>query len=186
MAAMPKDAAILVIGAGPIGAGVALFARLLGARHVVVSERSAARRQLALDMGATEIVDPTVEDVAARFATIAGRTPQIVFECVGVRGLLQQAIQFAGRRGRVVVAGVCFGDDTIIPLVALSKEISVQFTQCYSERNFAEVIDAVAQGEVNPRPMHSDTIGFAEVPRTFEALRTAVGQCKVLIDPSRI
>jgi len=185
MAPVRPGAAVLVIGAGPIGAGVTLFARMQGARHVVVSERSAERRALALECGATAVIDPDAEDVAARFAALAGKRPEIVFECVGVPGLLQQAVALAGMRGRVVVAGVCFGEDRLTPITGLMKEVSIQFSQCYTEADFAAVIDAVARGEARPQPMHSRTVGFADLPATFEALRNNPKACKVLIDPKQ-
>lgn len=183
LASMPKGASVLVLGAGPIGAAVALFARLGGARHVVVSERSDVRRQRALNVGATAVIDPLGENVGERFRALTGRAPEIVFECVGVPGLIQEAIALAGVRGRVLVAGVCFGDDTINPLTAFANEVSLQFSQCYTEANFAQVIDLIAKGDAKVRPLHTETISFAQLPDTFEALRTAVGQCKVLIDP---
>ena len=185
LAAISRGESVLVIGAGPIGAGVTLFARLAGAGHVIVSEPSARRRDIASRLGATALIDPAHEDVAARCAAISGAPPQVVIECVGNPGLLQKALELAGIRGRVVVAGVCFSEDRIVPIVGLMKEVSVQFSQCYTERDFAAVIKAVAQGEARPAPMHSQTIGLTELPQCFEALRTNPGDCKVLIDPAR-
>ncbi|WOK37280.1 zinc-binding dehydrogenase [Sphingomonas sp. C3-2] len=185
MGAIKKGEGVLVIGAGPIGAAVTLFARLAGAAHVVVSEPAVTRRTLATELGATATIDPKAEDVATRFRALTGSSPHVVFECVGIPGLIQQAIQLAGVRGRVVVAGVCFGEDSITPLVGFSKEVSIQFAQCYTERDFEQVIDLIARGEAKVTPMHTQTVGFAQLPETFEALRTATGQCKVLIDPTR-
>jgi len=185
MAALRPGASVLVIGAGPIGAGVVLFARLAGARHIVVSERFAARRERALALGATAVIDPSAEDVAGRFAAHAGCRPQVVFECVGNPGLLRHAVEVAGIRARIVVAGVCLLDDTFNPLTGLLKEVTIQFSQCYTERNFAAVIDAMARGEAKPEPMHTGTVGFAELPAVFESLRAASPHCKVLIDPDR-
>lgn len=184
MAGIRKGDCVLVIGAGPIGAAVTLFAKLAGAGQVIVSEPSPERRARARELGATAALDPRSEDVAARFRALTGRSPQVVFECVGNPGLLQQAIALAGIRGRVVVAGVCFGDDTISPLTALGKEASIQFTQCYTEHNFAQVIDLIARGEAQVKPLHTQTVGFGDLPAAFEALRSAPGQCKVLIDPT--
>lgn len=183
LAAITPGESVLVIGAGPIGAGVALFARLAGARHVMVSEPAARRRDIAAQVGATALIDPAREDVAARCAALSGGPPQVVIECVGNPGLLQKALELAGIRGRVVIAGVCFSEERIVPIVGLMKEVSVQFSQCYTERNFEAVIGAVARGEARPAPMHSQTIGLAALPQTFEALRTSPGDCKVLIDP---
>ena len=183
MAHIAKGEAVLVIGAGPIGAAVALFARLAGAAHVVVSEFSPERRARVLEVGATAVIDPAIEDVAARFHALAGRTPQVVFECVGIPGLMRQAIGLAGVRGRVMIAGVCFGDDTIAPLVGIGKELSVQFTHCYTDKTFETVIGRIACGEAKVSPLHTQTVGFGELPTMFESLRSAPAQCKVLIDP---
>jgi len=184
VAALPRDAAVLILGAGPIGAGIALFARHAGARHVVVSEYFPARRERALEMGATATIDPAAEDVAARFAALAGKRPQVVFECTGKPGVLQQSMELAGMRGRVVIAGVCLQEDRIAPLSGMLKEISIQFAQCYQESDFAAVIDAIARGAINPRPMHTATVSLAALPPVFDALRGASPHCKVLIDPS--
>ena len=180
-----RAASVLVIGAGPIGVGVALFARLAGARHVVVSEPSPGRRQRALEMGATHAIDPVAGPVASAFATLAGCQPRVVFECVGNPGMLQQAIELVGVRGRVLVAGVCLEEDRIRPLAGLSKEVALQFSQCYTESDFSDVIDAIAHGRVDASPMLTEIIGFDELPSAFEALRQPADQCKLLIDPSR-
>ena len=178
-----RGASVLVLGAGPIGAGVVLFARAAGARHVLVSERSAARRAIALALGADAALDPQAGPLAERCAAVTGGRPQVVFECVGVAGLLQQALELAAVRGRVLVAGVCFVPDQIVPITALMKEVSVQFSQCYSEANFAAVISALARGAIVPDPMHTATVGFEALPATFEGLRRDPRGCKVLLDP---
>jgi (R,R)-butanediol dehydrogenase/meso-butanediol dehydrogenase/diacetyl reductase len=176
---------VLILGAGPIGLCSALFARLAGAKTVAVSEFSAGRRQRALDMGATHVIDPKTENVAERFAKITGDAPDLVIECVGVPGLIQQALALVRPRGRVVVAGVCFEQDSILPLPALLKEADLTFSSCYTPYDFEAVINAIARGDADPRPMLTETIGFADLPERFEALRTPSSQCKILIDPKR-
>lgn len=183
LAGLRPGQSVLVIGAGPIGAGVALFARLAGARHVVVSEPTAERRALADELGATATVAPRTEDVGARFEALVGHGPDIVFECVGNPGFLALAISLVRPRGRVLVAGVCLKDDTISPLMALGKEVSLQFSQCYTERDFAAVMDVIATNRMKVRPMHSRTISLAELPDTFERLGRDPRDCKVLLDP---
>jgi len=183
IAELPPAASVLVIGAGPIGVAVTLFARAAGARHVVVSERAAGRRQQAAEVGATATIDPNAEDVAAAFARHAGGRPQVVFECVGVPGILRQAVDLVGLRGIVVVAGVVLQEDTFAPVAALAKEVTIRFGQCYTERDFEAVIDAIATAKVNPRPIHTSTVTLDGLPAAFEALRQPSNQCKVLIRP---
>lgn len=184
MADMPQRAAVLVIGAGPIGIAVALFARHAGAKHVVVSERSPDRRALAKMIGATGVIDPQDEDVAAAFARLTGvDRPQIIFECVGVPGMLGQAIELADVRGQVIVAGVVLKEDTILPVVALGKEVTIRYSQAYNERDFEAVIGVLARREIDARPIHTSTVSLDELPAAFEALRSQPRECKVLIRP---
>ncbi len=179
----PQDK-VLVIGGGPIGAAVALFARKAGARQVIVSEPAELRRDRCRLLGATGVIDPAHEDVGARFAALTGGAPDVVFECVGLPSMLHQCIALAGVRGRVVVAGLLFGEDRLSPVVAMGKEISILYAQCYEEHDFAAVIDALARTEIDVQPLHTATITLDELPATFEALRNDPAQCKVLIAPS--
>jgi (R,R)-butanediol dehydrogenase/meso-butanediol dehydrogenase/diacetyl reductase len=180
---------VLILGGGPIALGAALFARRgvaggSGARHVVVSEPAAERRACALEMGATAVIDPSTEDVLAGFVAITGGAPNAVIECVGKPGLIQQAIAAVRPRGRIVVAGVCFVDDRFNPVSALGKEVHIQFSQCYSERDFQAVIDSIAAGRVNPVPMHTRTVTLSQAPEAFAALGDAPRESKVLVSPA--
>lgn len=184
MAQLHQGASVLIIGGGPIGVAVALFARLAGAQHVVVSEVSADRRTKASEVGATAVIDPRADDVLTAWQRLTGsHRPQFVFECAGVPGMLQQAVDMVGLRGRVVVAGVVMGEDKILPVTALGKEVSIHFSQCYGERDFEIVIDAMAKNIINPRPIHTSTVTLDELPAMFETLRKPSNQCKVLIQP---
>ncbi len=183
MAEGVKGASVLVLGAGPIGVAVALFARHAGAAHVVVSERSPERRALAEAVGATATIDPLSEDVATAFARVAGHRPQVVFECVGVPGMLKEAVKLVGLRGQVIVAGVVFQEDSLPPLVALIKEATIRYSQAYTVRDFEAVIDALARGAVDARPVHTSTVSLEELPAAFDALRSQPRECKVLIRP---
>lgn len=177
------DDRVLILGGGPIGAAVALFARAAGARTVVVSEPAAARRERCRELGATAVIDPRGEDVAAQFATVAGGRPSVVFECVGVPGMLAEAVRLAGLRARIVVAGVVFAEDTFPPLETMAREISIIYSQAYEERDFAGVIDALAKGRVDCRPMHTRTVTLDQLPDVFEGLRNNPSECKVIVDP---
>jgi (R,R)-butanediol dehydrogenase/meso-butanediol dehydrogenase/diacetyl reductase len=176
-------ARILIIGAGPIGLSVAAFARLAGAREVVVSEMNATRREKSMAMGATAVIDPASENTGEAFARIAGCPPDTIFECVGVRGLIQQCIDLSRPRGLLVVVGVCMMEDTVVPISAILKELNIQFVLGYLSEDFEIVLDAIAKKTINAMPMVSDIVGFDELPAAFETLRRPKDQIKVLIRP---
>jgi (R,R)-butanediol dehydrogenase/meso-butanediol dehydrogenase/diacetyl reductase len=164
---------VLVIGAGPIGLAVTLLARLAGAAEVVVSEIAAGRRAKAASIGA-RVIDPAVEKPGSA---------EVIFECVGVPGLLRQCIELAPLRGRIVVVGVCRGEDQIFPRVALRKELSIQFVLGYTRDEFAMVLDMLGSRRIDPAPLITGVIGLDDTPAMFEALRQPGDHAKVLIDP---
>lgn len=178
-----KGERVLVLGGGPIGAAVALWAMRAGAGAVVVSEPSAVRRERCRMVGVTAVIDPSQEDVASRFAALAGGAPEVVYECVGVAGMLTSAIGLAGLRGRVVVAGVVMEADSFAPMAAFAREVSIRYSQAYDEADFAAAIDALAKGAIEARPLHTSTVSLNDAPAAFENLRTDPAQMKVVIDP---
>jgi (R,R)-butanediol dehydrogenase/meso-butanediol dehydrogenase/diacetyl reductase len=185
LADMPRGSSVLILGAGPIGAAAALFARHAGAAHVVVSEPSPHRREQAKLMGATAVIDPQSEDVARAYSAATGEaSPRYILECVGIKGMLQQAVSLAAVRGKIVVAGVLFSDDAFSPIVAMGKELSILYSQAYQERDFEAVISALSNCEVDPQPMHTSTVSLDELPDRFEQLRQPSRDAKVLIKPS--
>lgn len=170
---------VLIIGAGPIGLAVALWARFMGARDVIVSEPALERRTLALSIGATAVITPG-DDLGEQFADIAGGAPEVLFECVGAPGLIQHCIDIAPRRATLVPVGVCEQPDTILPFPALIKELSIRFAIAYSRADYETVIAMMSQGRIDASPMVTAVVSLDEMPEAFEALRTPSSQCKVL------
>jgi 2-desacetyl-2-hydroxyethyl bacteriochlorophyllide A dehydrogenase len=170
---------VLITGAGPIGLAVALWARFLGARDVVISEFAEQRKVLASSLGASAVIDPS-QDLAAQFADATGGEPDMIFECVGVPGLIQQCIDVAPRHGKIVGVGVCEQPDTFMPFLALVKELQMQFAIAYTRDDFETVIAMLAQGRIDASAMVTDIVSLDEMPAAFEALRTPSHQCKIL------
>jgi (R,R)-butanediol dehydrogenase/meso-butanediol dehydrogenase/diacetyl reductase len=174
---------VLVIGAGPVGLATALWAHHAGARHVVVSDFVAHRRELSERFGATGTIDPGREELGPAFERQAGGSPTVVIECVGVPGMIQQVIDVAPPRGRVVIAGVCIKPDTFVPLGALMKELRMTFVAFYNRADFAHTVAMLAAGRIAPAGMITDLIDLPSLPAAFEALRTPSTQCKVIVRP---
>ena len=181
MAKMERGATVLVIGAGPVGLAVMLWAKFLGARHVIVSERTQVRREMAAKFGATDAIDPT-QPLSSQVEKIAGSGPDIIFECVGAPGLIGSAMMEAPRGARIVVAGVCQQPDTIMPLIGIMKEINLQFVLGYRPADFDYVIAMIASDRIDVAHMITDVIDLDALPAAFEALRTPTHQCKVMLE----
>lgn len=175
---------VLVMGGGPIGLAVAVFAKLAGARDVILSEYAPARREAAGSLGATAVIDPAKEDVAEAFARKAGRPPDIIFECVGVPGMIQKCIDLSRPFGRIVVVGVCMVEDKTVPISAIFKEINIQYILGYGRPDWRLVLDLLDAGRVDPKPMITDVISLEQLPDAFEALRKPTSQIKVMVRPN--
>lgn len=174
---------VAVLGAGPIGLLVAFWARRMGAGHVVMADLHDHQQARALALGATgfALSGPALSE---NLADLCGGAPDIVFECVGKRGLLQAACQAVRLQGKVIGVGLCIGGDDWDPFVALSKEIDLIFSVFFHQRNeFGMALDALAARPFAPQAIVTDRIGLSQVPQVFESLRRRTTQCKVLIQP---
>ena len=172
----------VVMGAGPIGLSTLIWAKAKGAGAVVVSELAPGRTELAIKLGATAVVNPSKEDPAEAVKSITGRAPEIVFECIGVKSTLSAAIGMVGRKGRVVVIGVCMEPDSINPLTCIMKEMSIDFALAYNRAEFQQTIDALASGTIDATPMITDVIDIGEVPEMFTALKHPGSRAKVMVE----
>src|SRR3546814_16821039 len=75
-------------------------------------------------MGATEVVDPAAEDAFDAWQRAGGGRSLVAFEAIGVPGIINSVLKDAPHSTRLVVVGVCMGDDTINPFFGISKELA--------------------------------------------------------------
>jgi threonine dehydrogenase-like Zn-dependent dehydrogenase len=116
----------------------------------------------------------------------AGRGPSgpVIFECVGVPGIVDQIIAGAPMMSRVVVVGVCMEPDTMRPSIAINKEIDLRFVLGYDPGEFVQTLHLIASGKVDPSPLHTGTVGLAGVAGAFKALGDPEQHAKILVDPA--
>jgi (R,R)-butanediol dehydrogenase/meso-butanediol dehydrogenase/diacetyl reductase len=174
---------VAVLGAGPIGLAAVAWAVAVGVEVVVVSEPSALRRRLAIELGATAAFDPTDAPIAAAVTEATGEGPTVVFECSGRPGLIEQAIELTAVEGRVVVVGICPQNDEIFPFWALSKELDVRFSIYYGREDFTDTLDALDTHRLNARSMVTETIGLEALPDRFAQLERDPDAGKVIVRP---
>jgi (R,R)-butanediol dehydrogenase/meso-butanediol dehydrogenase/diacetyl reductase len=176
---------VLVLGAGPIGLSVAFWARHHGAAAVVVQDILPHQGDRARLMGATDFVCDREEPVAAGLRALGGPA-DIVFECVGLPGLIAQSVEMVRLKGTVLVLGLCTRVDTFVPFKALIKEARLQTSAFFTLNDYQASLDMLEKGAAEPRHLVSDTVPLDDVPVTFEALRRRTVQCKVLISHERV
>ena len=116
---------------------------------------------------------------------LGAATPKhpVVFECVGVPGVIDEIISSAPLYSRVVVVGVCMEPDRIRPAMAINKEIDLRFVLGYTPLEFRDALHLLADGKVDAAPMITGTVGLEGVAGAFEALADPETHAKILIDP---
>lgn len=180
----PGDTAF-VIGAGPIGLLVLQAAKIAGARAVCVIEPSAGRRAMATELGATHVFEPGSPGIAAFLRDQTDAGPEVVFECAGARGTLQQAVELVRPGGQVILAGVNAEADEISPLTLCAKECEIRASLGGMDI-FRHTLDLIADGRLRTEPMVTRVIGLDEVDAVMQELGTAgCDDVKVLVAPGR-
>jgi threonine dehydrogenase-like Zn-dependent dehydrogenase len=111
--------------------------------------------------------------------------PAVIFECVGVPGVIDQIMASAPHGTRIVVVGVCMGKDAIEPMVGISKELNVQYVFAYTPEEFAAMLRHVAEGEIPTQPLITGKVGVEGVAQAFEDLASPEDHVKILIEPWR-
>lgn len=193
----------LVIGCGPIGLAVVAALRGRGMRPIIAADFSAKRRELAIRLGADITVDPArgspfvtweeqakltpAEAAKQPFSLIpaAPTKPCVVFECVGVPGVMQSIFEAAPQNAQVVVVGVCMETDQQKPLFASYKELSLQYVLACTPAEFAQSLDLIASGRVDAEAMITGKVGLDGVAAAFDELANPNRHSKVVVEPWR-
>jgi len=173
----------VVLGAGPVGLAVIAALRAAGVELIVAADFSSTRRALATTMGATDVVDPRQIDALARWRELGAKAPVVVFEAVGVPGMLDRAMTDAPTGAQILVVGVCMQPDTVRPMVAIGKELNLQFVLGYDPMEFAETLRRIAEGEVDVAPLITGSVGIDGIAGAFQALADPEAHAKILVEP---
>jgi threonine dehydrogenase-like Zn-dependent dehydrogenase len=173
----------LVLGCGPVGLACIAALRLQGVDTIVATDFSPARRAIATQMGATEVVDPASEDAFDAWSRAGRGKSLVVFEAIGVPGIIDTVLRDAPMGTRVLVVGVCMGHDTITPFFAISKELNIQFALAYDLMEFHQSLRAIAEGDIDVTPLITGEVPLDGVADAFAALADPDEHCKILVTP---
>ncbi len=189
----------LVVGCGPVG--LAVIAALKGRGHgpVLAADFSPTRRALAEAFGADEVIDPAVESPHDRWAgfgvprtvmeragaaMFGGSVPDpVIFEAVGVPGMLQSLIADAPPRSRIVVVGVCMHTDSVEPFMAVTKELELRFSFGYTPAEFGATLERLGAGVPGADRLVTSSVDLAGAADAFDTLRSPGEHGKILVTP---
>ncbi len=174
---------VLIMGAGPIGLMALMWLKHDGVELVAVSDPVALRRDLAASLGADVVLDPAADGFDSDLEAGLDGGPDVVIDCVGIPGIIRQAMDAVKPRGRIIVVGVCMEEDRFMPVVGINKALTIKFSVAYTREDFQETLDAFGSGSIDTTPLVTRTVDLGELPE--EIARITAGDqlnCKVLVD----
>ncbi|MCF8032842.1 MAG: alcohol dehydrogenase catalytic domain-containing protein [Desulfarculaceae bacterium] len=177
-----KGGSALVMGGGPIGLAMVALLKLHGFGPILLSEPIKAKRELGLGFGADAAVDPLKDNLGY---TVFDLTDNLgfdaIFECSGIAGNVPLALDFIAVRGRITVVSV-ISEEARIPMRRLTfteAKITASISNTHQENR--QILDWMAQGKLDARPMISDLISLEELPAVFNQRILAGKSVKTLL-----
>jgi len=178
----PGDS-VLVLGAGPIGLAALIGARASGAAAVFVTEPNPARAEIARSIGATEVFDPTIDDVrSAVFKRTDRIGPDAVIDGTGRPEAIALGLRSVRRGGRVAVAGISPSELKVDLRQLVLYERTLVGSLGYNF-DIPRVLDLMSTGHINASPLVTGVRPLSAGPATFEELSSPNQHIKVLLTP---
>lgn len=136
---------LVVIGVGGLGSNAVQIGRALGARVIAVS-RSAAKLELARQLGADAVVAAGDGDPVAAVRKLTGFGPDVVLQCAGDAAADEQAIAMGGPGGRVVLVGSSLEPFRARAVDILWRELAVLGSRGFVPDDIRDAIDLYLGG----------------------------------------
>lgn len=176
---------VLVVGAGPIGLMHVQLSNIAGARKVIVSEPNAFRREKALEVGASMVVDPTTENLAeiVRRET-DGVGVDVIVVAIGVPALVNDTLKLCRKGGTVCLfAGFAStGECTIEVNTIHYNEINVCGSTAYKRSDYLAAAEMVKSGKINLDKIATHVFKLDEFQEAYRVCKSGIG-LKIMIEP---
>jgi (R,R)-butanediol dehydrogenase/meso-butanediol dehydrogenase/diacetyl reductase len=181
-------ASVLVLGAGPVGLAILAAVRAAGASTVVVSEPSRRRRDAAVRLGATTVIDPTETGLGRAIReVIGGEGVDLAFDTTAVSQAFNTGLLALRPRGSMISVAGWQAQAQVDMGLAMAKEVDVRFTMTYEpEVDFPAAMRLLSERIADPDLLITDHIPLADVvdQGLEELLHHNDAHVKILVDPS--
>jgi S-(hydroxymethyl)glutathione dehydrogenase/alcohol dehydrogenase len=175
-AKVTPGSSVVVIGCGGVGQAVVQGAHIAGAARIIAVDHVALKRDMALKLGATDIVDPNDGDVPTQILGLtSGRGADYAFEVIGNVELIAMAFSCTRAGGTTIAVGVPRSDAMItipsFPLILQEKRLlGTVYGSAQVRRDFPKLIGLVETGKLDLGDMVSRTITLDEVNDGLRAM----------------
>ena len=179
------DEVALVAGCGSIGLACIVALKRQGVKTIIASDPREGNWALARELGATHVVNPVRQDEIRLAAELAGAEGVVILECVGLPSMIPDFIRRAPAKARIVFAGLHTSEVAFAPALAMAKELTVKYSFYYEPEEFAECLQALADGDVAWQGLCTGKVGINGVPAAFDELMQPNNHVKVVVEPWR-
>jgi len=176
----------LVIGCGAIGLGVIAGLKLMGIAPIIAADFDPSRRNVAIQMGADVAVDPREMSPYEPIHSLGKRQATIIYECVGVPGLLHEMFRSVGFGAKIVMGGSCVEPEQIFVPCAQMKRLKVHFAAGEEQQDLDLALRSIADGTIDIRPWLGARIGLTGVADTLEHMKSPTAPVRTVVDPRTI
>jgi S-(hydroxymethyl)glutathione dehydrogenase/alcohol dehydrogenase len=177
-AEVKPGASVAVFGCGGVGQSVIQGARIAGAARIFAVDPVASKREIALQLGATDVIDASAGDPVAQLREMTGgRGCDYTFEVTGLPQVILQAYAAARRGGTIVVVGMTKMDATI-ELSAFSllldgkKLIGSVYGSSQVRRDFPRLVQLAETGRLDLGALVSRQIALEDVNDALAAIES--------------
>ena len=178
---------VVVSGAGPIGLGTIQWLKIAGARHITALEPSEKKRQLALKLGADEVLNPLEEGENLRDKVLdryGGLGADIAFECAGIPPAFETALDLIRGAGQLLVLGHSENLVSINDSRMVLRESNIKASNAYSGEEVVICLDFLARGRFDTKGFLEDIISLDDIlEKGFERLKTDQDLMKIAVAP---
>ncbi len=178
-----KNDVAMVLGCGAIGLGVIAGLKLMGIAPIIAADYNEGRRELAIAMGADIAVDPRQISPYEPLPDIGNRRANLVYECVGLPGLLQQIITAVGFDARIVMGGYCMEPEQLLVFAAQNKRLNIQFASGEEPQDMELALRSIADGRIDVRPWLGTRIGLDGVAAAMGSMSGPLAPVRTVVDP---
>ena len=185
-AAPKQEETVLVIGAGPIGLSALEFAKLTGAR-VIVMDMAASRLAFVREsMGVADTVaaSGTAADEAEIASLTAGRMCDVVIDATGSNASMAGALRLCSFGGRLVYVGITQAEVSFPHAPVMHRrELTLLASRNALSRDFTRIISLIEEGRIDTQPWITHHVPFADTIRAFPGfLEPGSGVIKAVIE----
>lgn len=162
------DEFVLVIGAGPIGLGTIMFAKIAGAK-VIALDINEQRLQFCKDkLNAQYIINASKDDVLTRLREITnGDMPTVVIDATGSQKAINNALQYLAHGGTFVLIGLQKEAISFSHPEFHKRETTLMSSRNATRQDFIHVISSIKNGLINPSILITHRVKFKEVKDAF-------------------